>query len=117
MGMKDHTALTDMHRALQATHTMPGTSQMINARVPIVTGELISGLSCDVSFLRAGDRDVGREGLQLMQQYCETYPQLRPLLLLVKAIMREAGLNKVRGGLALGQSVHHVPCKLQKGKR
>lgn len=37
-------SITRMHAALEATHTLPATSQRINARVPILTGKLITGL-------------------------------------------------------------------------
>lgn len=40
--------------------------------------------------------DSGRLVLKLMHEQCVHMPQLRPLLLIVKVLLSQKGLNKVR---------------------
>ena len=85
-----------MHKALEASHTMVTVSQRIDARVPIIVGDLITGQAADVSYEEGPlNESTAWEGLQMAQEHCAAAPQLRPLLLLVKALLKQRGLNKV----------------------
>ena len=86
--------LTTLHRALEATHTFPQGSQYIRARVPIVTGTLLGGMRVDISAKAKGD-DVADQGVALMQACLDAQPQARPLLLALKALMKQEGVNRV----------------------
>jgi hypothetical protein len=104
--------LTRLHRALEATHTFPGVSEVIDARVPILTGRLISGLPADVSYQRAGELDLADAGIEMMAAQRAHFPELQPLLVILKAILRERGLNKARAPVssAAQRRSQHARC-------
>lgn len=92
---------------LEATHTFPVASQYIRARVPIVTGTLIGGMRVDVSSRSAGDT-VPDDGLALMQACLDAQPQARPLLLALKALVKQEGFNKVCSATSI--VLHAMSC-------
>jgi hypothetical protein len=92
--MKPQKLLTSLHAVLDDTHTFPGASQYIQARVPILTGTLIGGMRVDISARARGDTSA-QDGVALMQACLDAQPQARPLLLALKALLKQEGLNKV----------------------
>ena len=82
---------------MEATHTFPGHSHHIrNARVPILTGKVITGQPVDLSYQPEGETDLAGAGVQLMRDLLDELPQIKPLLLIVKAILKQHELNKAR---------------------
>jgi DNA polymerase sigma len=88
-------ALRRLQHALEATHTFPATSELIAAKVPIVTGTMIGGLGADVSYTDSSAAGTAAGGVLLMQRASNAMPQLRPLMMVVKAMLKQNGLNKV----------------------
>lgn len=86
--------LVSLHDAMESTHTFPGESQYIKARVPIVTGTLLGGMRVDISSRARGD-DIADAGVELMQACLDAQPQARPLLLALKALMKQEKVNRV----------------------
>lgn len=62
--------------------------------MPIVTGTLIGGMRVDVSAKVKGDYTAD-DGLALMQVCLDAQPHARPLLLALKALIKQEGFNKV----------------------
>ena len=58
--------LQRLHAALEATHTFPDSSEVIGARVPILTGRLLTGMPADISFQQGGEPGFGDAGMELM---------------------------------------------------
>lgn len=71
-------------------------SQLVirGARIPILKLSLHSGLQVDVSICN----DSGLKAVQYLQQACTTLPALRPLVLVLKLLLREHSLNDVATG-------------------
>jgi hypothetical protein len=90
--------LNRVRGALESTVTLPGCNEVIDARVPILTGRLITGLPVDISYAPEGQQalDVAEAGVAFMRRYRSMFPQVHPILLLFKAILKEQALNKVR---------------------
>jgi DNA polymerase sigma len=88
--------LNALQKALTKTHTLTGPSDYINARVPIVTGQVIGGMHVDVS-ARVRSSDITAEGgVALMQDCVDVHPQTRPIVLVLKAMLKNRDLHKVR---------------------
>jgi hypothetical protein len=87
--------LQSLRAALMATHTFPGGSTFIQARVPIVTGTLVGGLQIDISAREPGDQTADN-GVALMQACLDAQPHARSLLLTLKALLKQRQFNKVR---------------------
>jgi hypothetical protein len=95
--MKVLNLLGKMHDGMEATHTFPGHSRLIGgAKVPIVTGKVITGQQVDISYQPLSKPDLAGAGVGLMRHYLSDFPQTRPLLLVFKALLKQQDLNTVR---------------------
>jgi hypothetical protein len=94
VSLRPNRVLTSLHSSLERTKTLRGPSQFIAARVPIVTGTLLGGMRVDIS-ARGDDDTVADDGLAVMQACLDAQPHARPLLLALKAMLKQEGLNKV----------------------
>ena len=89
--------LRTLLKALRKAGLVEGKPLVIKARVPIIKCKLRLGVQVDVSLGAAN----GAAAVEYVQRQVVALPPLRPLVLVVKAVLKEAGLNEVfRGGLS-----------------
>eukprot|EP00892_Ulva_mutabilis_P006523 jgi/Ulvmu1/4242/UM192_0001.1 len=112
--LKPRNILLKVKASLDSTQTFIGGSQFIDARVPIVTGTLLGGMRTDIS-VRTSAKDITADGgVALMQECISVQTHARPLVLFIKALLKQAALHKVfKGGLSSFTVVNMVAALLQ----
>jgi hypothetical protein len=107
--------LEDLLDALTKSHVILGKAQIIGARIPIIKCTIRAPgchapLPIDISIGTAN----GAEAVDFIRRQVIDVPPLRPLTLVVKALLRDRGLNEVfTGGLGSYAVVNMVLAHLQ----
>ena len=69
--------------------------EMINAKVPIITGFYISTkIHVDISLFKKN----GVDAAEIINKIIAIYPEIRPLMLLIKYVIRQRNLNQIYTG-------------------
>ena len=69
--------------------------EMINAKVPIITGLYISTkIHVDISLFKKN----GYDAAEIINKIIAIYPEIRPLMLLIKYVIRQRNLNQIYTG-------------------
>lgn len=107
--------LEDLRDALRAAGALRGRAEIIDARVPIVKCSLAGagarGLRADISLGAVN----GAAAAAFLRAQVRAVPPLRPLALVLKALLRQAGANAVfLGGLSSYTLVNMVVAFLQR---
>jgi non-canonical poly(A) RNA polymerase PAPD5/7 len=69
--------------------------EMINAKVPIITGLYISTkIHVDISLFKKN----GVDAAEIINKIIAIYPEIRPLMLLIKYVIRQRNLNQIYTG-------------------
>ena len=69
--------------------------EMINAKVPIITGLYISTkIHVDISLFKKN----GVDAAEIINKIITIYPEIRPLMLLIKYVIRQRNLNQIYTG-------------------
>jgi len=96
------------HDALQSCDWVAEVTVISSAKVPVMKVKTVTGLSMDVTFAEHATLQHpttathnGLATLDVVKQCCDAIPELRPLVLVTKQLLREHGLNEpYRGGLS-----------------
>ena len=98
--MRVRTAMTALEENLVSNVFVGASRHLRHARVPIITG-CVAGSdpeswyqSVDISHAESSPGSAA--GLALMRAHSDASPQLRPLLLVIKCLLDQHSLNKVR---------------------
>ena len=69
--------------------------EIIYARVPIITGTYIStNIHVDISFFKKD----GVDSAEIIKKVIDIYPEIKPLMLLIKYLIRQRNLNQIYTG-------------------
>lgn len=79
---------------LKKSHEFTNLTCIDKARVPVIKMKHRSGLDVDVTVNQPG----GVEATALILSYLKRYPEVKPLVLVLKAFLRQVGLNETYGG-------------------
>lgn len=107
--------LEDLLDALIQGNCVQGRAQIIDAKVPIIKCQLVNSefggpLEADISLGVAN----GAEAVHFVARQIKAMPPLRPLVLVIKAFLKEAGMNEVfTGGLSSYSLCNMVIAHLQ----